>query len=190
MKREFLKELGLEDDVVDKVMAENGRDIENAKGNKQEFEDKIALLEKQIEEKDSKIDELAKSSDDAESLKLKIQELQETNKQQKADLEQAKINSAVELALVGSKAKNLKAVKSLLDLNDAQLVDGKIKGLDDQIKKLQESDSYLFEVEQKPNIKGATPADGAGGVQSKPIEKMNYAELCTYLEQNPNAKIS
>ena len=28
MKRSFLKELGLESDVIDRIMAENGKDIE------------------------------------------------------------------------------------------------------------------------------------------------------------------
>lgn len=188
MKRDFLKELGLEDEAIDKVMAENGKDIENAKATKKDLEDKIEMLETQIKEKDSKIDELAKSSDDAESLKTKIQELQEANKKQAADFEQAKLDSAVELALVNSKAKNIKAVKSLLELADAKLVDGKVKGLDDQIKKLQESDSYLFEVAQKPSIKGATPKDG-GEPNTKPIEQMNYAELCEFMENNPGVSI-
>ena len=31
MKRSFLEELGLEKDVIDKIMSENGSDIENAK---------------------------------------------------------------------------------------------------------------------------------------------------------------
>lgn len=189
MKREFLKELGLEDTAIDKIMAENGSDIEKAKKGNKELEDKVALLESQIQEKDSKIDELAKSSDDAESLKVKIQELQEANKKQASDLAQAKIDSAVELALVNSKAKNLKAVRSLLDLNNAEIVDGKIKGLDSQIEKLKESDSYLFEVEVKPTIKGATPKDG-GEPNNKPIEQMNYAELCAYMEANPGVELN
>ena len=32
MKREYLKELGLEDEIIDKVLAENGKDIEREKG--------------------------------------------------------------------------------------------------------------------------------------------------------------
>lgn len=188
MKREFLKELGLEDTVIDKIMSENGSDIEKAKKGNKELEDKVAILESQIKEKDSKIDELAKSSDDAESLKKKIQDLQEANKKQASDLAQAKIDSAVELALVNAKAKNVKAAKSLLNLDNAELVDGKIKGLDEQIKALQDSDSYLFAGETKPTIKGATPKDG-GEPQTKPIEKMNYEELCAYMEANPDAKI-
>lgn len=31
MKREFLKELGLTDEQIDKIMAENGKDIEKYK---------------------------------------------------------------------------------------------------------------------------------------------------------------
>ena len=31
MKREFLKELGIEDEVIDKIMDENGKDIEGLK---------------------------------------------------------------------------------------------------------------------------------------------------------------
>ena len=32
MKRSFLEELGLEKDVIDKIMDENGKDVEKAKG--------------------------------------------------------------------------------------------------------------------------------------------------------------
>ncbi|MBO5704536.1 MAG: phage scaffolding protein [Alphaproteobacteria bacterium] len=167
MKRDFLKELGLEDEIIDKVMAEHGKGVENAKGGKKELEDKIELLEKQIKEKDSKIDELAKGSDDAESLKKQILELQETNKKQTADWEQFKIDSAVELVLANAKAKNAKAVKSLLDLTNAEFDgDGKIKGLDDQIKKLQESDGYLFNTDSM-KLKGMTPGGSAGNDDGK-----------------------
>ena len=37
MKRSFLGDLGLEKEVVDKIMAENGKDIENAKADYDEL---------------------------------------------------------------------------------------------------------------------------------------------------------
>src|SRR5699024_1435010 len=79
MKREFLKELGLEDSVIDKIMAENGKDIENAKGDVSKLEAEIKTKEKeletlqgqlkkaneQIEEfKDMDIDAIKKAADD------------------------------------------------------------------------------------------------------------------------------
>ena len=173
MKREFLKNLGLEDEAIDKIMDENGRDIEKAKSGLKELEDKVTLLENQITEKNTKIEEMAKSSDDAESLKNKIKELQDLNETQKKAIEQSKIDSAIELALVNSKAKNTKAVKSLLDLTNAELVDGKIKGLEDQIKKLQESDGYLFNSETK-QMKGMTPSGGADETKGSPDDAKNF----------------
>lgn len=45
MKRDFLMKLGLADDVVDKIMAENGKDIEAAKNKFADYDD----LKKQLE---------------------------------------------------------------------------------------------------------------------------------------------
>ena len=41
MKREFLKGLGLEDSVIDKIMAENGADIEREKANERSDYEKL-----------------------------------------------------------------------------------------------------------------------------------------------------
>lgn len=43
MKREFLKVLGLEHEVMKTIMKENGRDIENAKAQvKKKYEEKLS----------------------------------------------------------------------------------------------------------------------------------------------------
>src|SRR5690625_486383 len=81
MNREFLKNLGLEDDVVDKVMAEYGKSIQDLKPAKEELEtiqSEKSELEKQLnqlqdtlaskEEELSSIDEL---KNQIESYKLK-----------------------------------------------------------------------------------------------------------------------
>lgn len=49
MKREFLKELGLTDEQIDKIMAENGKDIEKAKGDTAKLENDLATKETEIE---------------------------------------------------------------------------------------------------------------------------------------------
>ena len=106
-----------------------------------------------------------------------------------------KIDTAIAAALTDAKAKNVKAVKALLDLEKAELADdGTVKGLADQIKKLQgaEDSKFLFDTEKKKqNFKGAVPGetgkeepDGAVDLKS-----MSYDELCAYLEENPEAKI-
>ena len=45
MKRDFLKELGISDDQIDKIMAENGKDIEATKAKYADYDDTKAQLE-------------------------------------------------------------------------------------------------------------------------------------------------
>ena len=160
MKRDFLRELGIDEEAVDKIMAENGRDIEKAKAGKVDMESQLAEIKNQLAERDNQLEELKKSSKNSEDLEKKIQELQDLNKQNsetyEAKLKQLEVDKIIDLALVEVKAKNTKAVKSLLNLDNVEVVDGKIKGLDEQLKKLQESDGYLFNSEMK--LKGMTPA--------------------------------
>ena len=160
MKRDFLKELGIDEEAIDKIMSENGKDIERAKSGKTDMETQLAEIKNQLAERDNQLEELKKSSKNSEDLEKKIQELQDLNKQNsetyEAKLKQLEVDKIIDLALVEVKAKNTKAVRSLLTLDNPEIVDGKIKGLDEQLKKLQESDSYLFNSEMK--LKGMTPA--------------------------------
>lgn len=69
-----------------------------------------------------------------------------------------KVDNAVTMALTAAKAKNSKAARALLDLSNAKLgEDGKVVGLDEQIKKLQESDAYLFDAAPAPS--GVKPGE-------------------------------
>ena len=138
---------------------------------------------------------LQKDTGDVQSLKDQIQKLQddakESEKTHAAELQTLKINNAVDTALVGAKALNTKAVKALLNLENAELdEDGSVKGLADQIKALQaaEDSKFLF---GSSTMKGAKSGergneDGDKGVDTS---KMTYSELAAYLEQNPDAKI-
>ncbi|EAE5404686.1 scaffolding protein, partial [Listeria monocytogenes] len=61
-----------------------------------------------------------------------------------SEIAETKKNSAIELALASAKAKNSKAVRALLDNDKLELTDEGLKGLDEQLEALQESDAYLF----------------------------------------------
>lgn len=79
MKREFLEELGLEKEAIDKIMAENGKDIEQAKKPGELKDAEIETLKNQLKEandeiksyKDMKIEDIKAS---AESWKKKAEE--------------------------------------------------------------------------------------------------------------------
>ena len=70
------------------------------------------------------------------------------------------LNHAIDTALKEATAKNAKAVRSLLDMNDIVLDDGKVKGLDKQIKKLQEAEDSKFLFESAPQPEDGKPKIG------------------------------
>lgn len=208
MTRKQLEDLGLTKEQADSVMKINGDDIENAKGTAateiKNLQTEVDGLKTQVGDRDKQLETLKASAGDNADLKKQIEDLQTENATAKAnhesELNQLKIDFAVEKALTGAKAKNIKAVKALLELNDAKLdKDGNVKGLAEQIEKLTSGDDtkFLFEAQkqtkQQQNFKGFQP--GASGEQ-KPGEgkkvdfsKMSYDELTAYMEANPDAQI-
>ena len=208
MTRKQLEDLGLTKEQADSVMKINGDDIENAKGTAateiKNLQTEVEGLKTQVGDRDKQLETLKASAGDNADLKKQIEDLQTENATAKAnhesELNQLKIDFAVEKALTGAKAKNIKAVKALLELDDAKLdKDGNVKGLAEQIEKLTSGDDTkcLFEAQkqtkQQQNFKGFQP--GASGEQ-KPGEgekvdfsKMSYDELTAYMEANPDAQI-
>ena len=208
MTRKQLEDLGLTKEQADSIMKINGDDIENAKGTAateiKNLQTEVEWLKTQVGDRDKQLETLKASAGDNADLKKQIEDLQTENATAKAnhesELNQLKIDFAVEKALTGAKAKNIKAVKALLELNDAKLdKDGNVKGLAEQIEKLTSGDDtkFLFEAQkqtkQQQNFKGFQP--GASGEQ-KPGEgekvdfsKMSYDELTAYMEANPDAQI-
>ncbi|RGT75488.1 phage scaffolding protein [Agathobacter rectalis] len=208
MTRKQLEDLGLTKEQADSVMKINGDDIENAKGTAateiKNLQTEVDGLKTQVGDRDKQLETLKASAGDNADLKKQIEDLQTENATAKAnhesELNQLKIDFAVEKALTGAKAKNIKAVKALLELDDAKLdKDGNVKGLAEQIEKLTSGDDtkFLFEAQkqtkQQQNFKGFQP--GASGEQ-KPGEgekvdfsKMSYDELTAYMEANPDAQI-
>lgn len=208
MTRKQLEDLGLTKEQADSVMKINGDDIENAKGTAateiKNLQTEVDGLKTQVGDRDKQLETLKASAGDNADLKKQIEDLQTENATAKAnhesELNQLKIDFAVEKALAGAKAKNIKAVKALLELDDAKLdKDGNVKGLAEQIEKLTSGDDtkFLFEAQkqtkQQQNFKGFQP--GASGEQ-KPGEgekvdfsKMSYDELTAYMEANPDAQI-
>lgn len=159
MTRKQLEDLGLTKEQADSVMKINGDDIENAKGTTsteiKNLQTEVEGLKTQVGDRDKQLETLKASAGDNADLKKKIEDLQTENATAKAthesELNQLKIDFAVEKALTGAKAKNIKAVKALLELGEAKLdKDGNVKGLDEQIEKLRSGDDtkFLFEAQR------------------------------------------
>lgn len=192
MNKEELLALGLSEETANKVVDKYGHLV-----TKTRLDEVIAerdTLKTQISERDKQLKELEKSVGDNKDLKEKFEKLQAENKaaaeKYEKDLHDLQVNNAVELAISGAKGKNSKAIKALLDLEKAEIKDGKIVGLDEQLKKLQETEAYLFEVKEATK----TPAgfNPAGGKTNPPGTESpkTYSEIMGMLATNPGLDIS
>lgn len=195
MKRKFLEDLGLEKDAIDKIMAENGSDVNAAKADYEATKQQLESANAQIQERDKQLETLRKSSGDNETLQKQITDLQAENKAAKekyeADMKELKLTTAIKLA-VGDSAHDADLVAGLFDRGKLVLnEDGTITGLEEQVKTIKKEKAFLFK-EEKPGtvIKGGKPAEGAGSppADKKPSE-MTYEELCAYMEANPGAAL-
>ena len=174
MKREELKKLNLTDEQIDKVMSLHGADVENSKSKIDELNKTNESLQSQIAERDKDLKTLKKQAGDNEELTNQFKELQSKYKQDTEnltkELQQTKLNSAVDSALGKAKVRNSKAAKALLNMDEVKLNDkGEVEGLDDQISSLKKTDGYLFD---QGNKEPYQPQGGGGNTDPDPVATM------------------
>jgi len=154
MKREDLIKLGIAEDMVDKIMALHGSDIESHKTKQSTTEAELKTAKDQLIEANKQIESF--KGMDIEGVKKTADEWKSKAEQAAKDaadqVAKLKFDHALDGALTGAKAKNPKAVRALLDteqlkFNDA---DGSIIGLKDQLEKIQKENDYLFASDDQP----------------------------------------
>ena len=164
MKKEELLELGLTEEQIQGVFKLNGQDINSIKSERDN-------LKSELEVANNKISELG----DYEDVKAEVEKY-------KNEISDLKLNHSIENSLMKSKVKNPKAAKALLDIEALKNSKNFDSDLENQIKSMKESDSYLFEVE-------GSSVGGAGSVNEPNVKDMTYSQMMEYLEKNPGAKI-
>ena len=196
-KEELMKLEGMTEDLATKIAEQSAEELKGMIPK--------SRLDEVIKERDNakadhanvlkELGSLQKETGDVQSLKDKIQELQdnakEAEKTHAAEIQTLKINNAVDTALIGEKALNIKAVKALLNLEGAELDEnGSVKGLADQIKALKTADDSKF-LFGSSTIKGAKTGESGNEDGDKGVDtsKMTYSELAAYMAEHPEAQI-
>lgn len=149
------------------------------------------VAESTIAERDKQLNELKKGVGNNEELKKQIETLQAENKATKekyeSDIQTMRINNAIDSALQGAGAKNLKAVRALLDLEKIKVDGEAVTGIEEQIKALSAADDskFLFNVKTEPQQSPTGMKAGEGGKPSpdKTVDQMTYSEMMAYLAQ-------
>ncbi|MEK3867672.1 phage scaffolding protein [Paenibacillus sp. FSL H7-0716] len=168
----ILKAAGLDDTKVDSIVGDAGKELPKhfvPKSQYNDVSDAKKQAEKDVADRDKQIQDLSKTAGLSDDLKKQIDQLQADNKSAKekyeADLKDMTLNNAITSALNG-KVHNEKHVTGLIDKEKLVIGDdGKVVGLEEQLKGLQTSDAYLFKTEDKGGgggfkFKGTSLLDG------------------------------
>lgn len=161
MKKEDLTKLGLTDDaVIDAIMTAHSKDLEKfktasetAKAEVETFKTQLTEANKQIEGfKGMDVDSIKKTADDYKT------KFEQAEKDFASQLTAKDFERDLEGALVGAKAKNVKAVKPLLSIDELKDANGKFikERFDEQLGKVKPENDYLFESDAPPPPKIVT----------------------------------
>lgn len=198
MKREFLKDMKLTDEQIDAIMAENGKDVNGLKEQVNSLTTEKDGLQSQLTERDTQLKDLKGKVKDSDELTAEIDQLQKANKEAKekyeADLTAQQKSFLVDKALNSAGARNAKAVSSLLDLDSVEVKDGQLTGLDDQLKSLRDSDSYLFKEDpqqKEPQPQGGVQITGGqpnpeGAPKTIDLARASYQEIKAFKDAHPD----
>jgi chromosome segregation ATPase len=170
MKREFLEKLNIEKEVIDKIMAEAGKDVEALKSQVETLKTSETGLKEQITQRDKDLSELKKSAGDSADLKTQYEELQTKYKAETKALSDkitdTQLSAAIKVAVAGI-AHDPDLMVSQIDKSKITIgEDGNVKmGLAEQIKALQKDKAFLFKTETgvpsggKPGPTGDDPPE-------------------------------
>lgn len=165
MQRKFLEDLGLEKEVIDKIMDENGKDINREKGKAEEFKTQLDTAKETLKSFEGV---------DVKDLQGKVAaltaDLQNKENEYKNQLAERDFNDAVSKIANEYHAHDIKAVMPFLDvekLKSSKNQSEDIKSAFDTVKK---EKSYLFEDKTAPRVisstSGNTPQSDSNKTQA------------------------
>lgn len=182
-----LLELNVEQTEIDELIKEAltgyiaKEEYDILQGQVKVHEDKAKELSKTVKE-------LQKDVDASEALKLKLDDLEGKLGAKDKEIEKVKFDFKLEAKMKEVGAKNIKAIKALIDMEQVKLEDGELVGFDTQIEALKESDSYLFEEVGKGTLGSAGNHKRDNGANTKnPFSKehFNLTEQSKLFIENP-----
>lgn len=185
MKREFLEGLGLEKEVVDKIMAENGSDLEREKAKTTAAKVDLADAQGNLSAAQTELETLKKSNGDIAAVQKQLTELQAKYDKDTGDLKgqlaDRDYSDAIARGITGkgikfSSKSAERAFTAALREKKLELKDGELTGLDDFIKAQREADPDAFAPDNPPP-RFATGSGAGGGHGEPPKTPSRAAQL-------------
>ncbi len=134
-------------------------------------------LKTQVTELSSQLNALKESAKGNETFTKQIEELQSKNGEWESKYKNTLLESAIKLSAVTEKAKDPSDLIRFLDSSKLEIADdGMVKGLDEQITKLKETKSYLFDNGVTSTTTGVNPSNTTGNKTDEQQLQDDYAE--------------
>ena len=152
MKREFLQSFSVGDaplpkEVIDAIMAENGRDIQKVKANFADYEDLKAELAKR--QQDLSFEEAAKTWEE---------KYNQAVLDHKTQIAQMAFEKVLGEGIVKAKGRNAKAIAALLDVDALKKSENQEDAIEAALEMLKQENRYLFEGDVPPPYARGTGA--------------------------------
>jgi phage minor structural protein GP20 len=187
---EILKDVENSEEIIKNIKKGIGEKFVS----KEDFNNKnneVKDLKEQLADRDRQLESLKKV--DPKQLQEEIETLKESNANKQAEFEKKihtiKVESALDKALLSSGAKNIRAVKALLDIDVENVKldqSGNLENILTLIEGIKTSDPYLFESDGDPQkgFTGAEPGTGAQTPPQKADSEKSYEDFVREIENN------
>ena len=148
MKREFLLGLQVEGsslpkEVIDAIMAENGRDIQKVRANFADYE----TVKEELAQLQQAAHEAQTHRENAQAWEEKYNRAVEEHAK---ELAQLSFQNHLDSAISQAKGRSAKAICALLDLESLQNSEDQPKAIQEALQSLKQTSRYLFEADAAP----------------------------------------
>lgn len=176
MQRKFLEDLGLEKEVIDKVLNQHGAELEKAKQTltveRDSLKDQLKTAQDALKEFDGV------NVQDMQGMIDKLNnDLKNKDTEYKDKIADMEFSSVLDSALSKSGAKNSKAVKALLDLDNLKTSKNQAEDIEKAINDIKTDNDYLFNSEEP----FSNPVKDTGNPNFKPDPTCLFVFLLNFI---------
>lgn len=195
MEKKSILDLGVDEEVAKQIMILHAKDMQTANNKVKEAEQERDSAQSQVTDYEKEVKGLKKSLGDNEEAQSQISDLQsklkESEKSHQSELKQLKTDNAIELALRDANARDSKAIMPFIDKDTIKVEDGKVKGIEEQIKSIKADHDYLFTSGKPADPAGPNSHATVGGNRTNAgdvpdISKMSYKEATALKGSDPD----
>lgn len=160
MKRKFLEDMGLSKEQVDNIMAENGRDIEAIKTERDNYKTQLDTAQTTLKSFEGV------NVQDLQGKVIKLTaDLAANDAEYQKQIADRDFNDLLKTTAEGYKPRDLKAVMPFMDVEKLKASKNQEADIKTALEAVKKDNAYLFQDTQIPKVVSYTPGSGGKGTE-------------------------